>query len=44
MTVTVYKFLTIEDFNTSNELCNTYYGIPINETHSQNPSPNNYLI
>jgi len=27
MIVTGYKFLTIEDFNTSNELCNAYYGI-----------------
>jgi hypothetical protein len=32
MIVTGYKFLTIEDFNASNELCNAYYGIPVNET------------
>lgn len=32
MIVTGYKFLTIEDFNASNELCNSYYGIPVNDT------------
>jgi len=32
MIVTGYKFLTIEDFNTSSSLLNNYYGIPVNET------------
>ena len=32
MIVLGYKFLTIEDFNTSNDLCNKYYGIPVNDT------------
>tara|TARA_R110000803_G_scaffold16142_2_gene44350 strand:+ start:234 stop:473 length:240 start_codon:yes stop_codon:yes gene_type:complete len=32
MIVTGYKFLTIEDFNTSSSLLNTHYGIPVNDT------------
>lgn len=32
MTVIGYKYNTIQDFNVSNELCNDYYGIPVNET------------
>lgn len=32
MIVTGYKFLTIEDFNTSNSLLNNHYGIPVNDT------------
>jgi hypothetical protein len=32
MIVTGYKFLTLEDFNTSSSLLNTHYGIPVNDT------------